>query len=125
MTPIDAATLNQFARSVAMRFAEGAKGLDADSARFVKSRPAERILAGFLTPMDADDDSLPATEGEPLAELPADDKYEQTHIGFEWAVPREALHTPCLLNVDIGLAVFARVFPTFDEFKGNARPNNQ
>lgn len=121
---IDPDTLNTFARSVATRFAEAAKGLDSDSLRFVKARPSERILAGFLTPMDADEEAL-AIEGEPAPELPSDDKYEQTHIGFEWAVPRSALVTPCRLRVDVGFAVFVRVFPTFNEFKANARPNNQ
>src|SRR5262245_1358619 len=119
MSMPDAPTLNQFARAVAMRFAEAAKGLDPGSKRFVKSRPAERILAGFLTPMDTEDTSDGTPEDEPLAELPPDDKYEQTHIGFEWAVPREALRQPCWVRVEVGTSVFVRVFPTFDELKAN------
>jgi hypothetical protein len=41
---------NNFARSLAKRVIERAKGLDEESRRLVRGRPSDYVLSGFLTP---------------------------------------------------------------------------
>lgn len=120
MPPIPNHKLNGFASALTRRFREAAKGLDAESMRFLKARPAERVLCGFLTPSGSD--SSDDTGGSDIAtNLEADESYEQTHVGFEWAVPKSAVGRGYRIPVRIGAAVYARVYPTFDEVRPNTR----
>jgi hypothetical protein len=121
MPELSASLLNGFARNVVSRFAERATGLDDTSARFVKARPSERILCGFVTPVDNGpaDEGFDDNLGPP--DLPADDKYEQTHVGFEWLSPALSSARGFTAHIDLGFNVYARVWPTFQEARENAR----
>jgi len=125
VTQLPADLINGFARAIADRFAESAKGLDSSSERFVRTRPAERILCGFLTPVGGTHDEEPSGADQGPPDLVADDKYEQTHIGFEWAVPLDAVGRGIRITVEAEANVFARVLPTFAEARENARFNYQ
>jgi len=87
--PLTDADYNAFAQALANRFAARAKGLDEDSQQIVGLRPADHILAGFLTPaaytrrQTTDDD----TEAALAEDLPKDEPYEQSAIGLEWIAP--------------------------------------
>ena len=109
---VNPALLNAFAEVVAHRFAETATGLDPESRRFVRVRPSERTLCGFLTPAGGDQ--------EEDDDVFADTKYEQSHIGFEWAVPREALGSGLSLRFELSFAVYARVLPSYPEICDNS-----
>lgn len=118
----DPSLLNGFATAVTRRFREAAKGLDPESSRFIKARPSERILAGFLTPLDPTSigPSGSAVAGnEP--DIPTDENYEQTHIGVEWAVPKQSIGRGIRFRVRFSMHVYARVMPTFAEASENAR----
>jgi len=117
---------NAFATALAERFTERAKGLDRDSDRIVNQRPADHILAGFLTPVP--DGSIAPTASshalreagdsveETLAEdLPRDSAYEQTAIGMEWVGPLEAFCSDRQLAVEAEFFVYVRRLPTFEE----------
>src|SRR5947207_10206846 len=88
---------NAFASTLVRRVAERAKGIDSENARIIGARPADRILAGFLTPADLTplDQSRqrPAEEPEDFLadDLPKDSAYEQSAVGIEWISPLSAL----------------------------------
>lgn len=118
----DSASLNRFATAVTHRFSEAARGTDDESDRFVKTRPAERILAGFLTPVDnsaANPAGAAVVGNDP--DVPIDESYEQSHIGFEWAVPRGALGQGLRIEVRVSFHVYVRLIPSFQEARDNAR----
>jgi len=117
-------TINRFALGVTRLFASAAKGLDEPSKRFVRARPYERILTGFLTPVDQEDEPIEEREGG-VPELPQDDSYERTSIGFEWAVPNAALRLDTLLDISFGFNVYMRVVPTYQEAVANTRFDSQ
>lgn len=126
MTDLSSDLVNGFARGIVGQFTLTAKGLDQGSGRFIAARPYERILTGFLTPVgmgDGDDSSAP--EGDGLPELPVDDSYEQTNIGFEWSVPIASVRAGMRIQVSVGLNVYARVLPTLQEAQENARFDRQ
>lgn len=118
MTELSTRLVNEFATGITRLFAQGAKGLDPESERHVARRPYERILTGFLTPVQAPDDPMPEEE---VADLPADESYEQTSLGFEWCAPLDQIGEESRVRVQVGLNVFVRVFPTFAEAQENAR----
>ena len=120
MTRLSKESPNGFARAIAHRFSEAARGLDRPSAEHVGRRPHERVLAGFLTPLEQDNDDL-APEDAGLPDLPFDDKYEQTHVGFEWAIPRSAAGRGATIRVEIGAHAYLRTVPTFEQARDNAR----
>jgi hypothetical protein len=111
---------NAFATTLAQRFADRARGLDDGSVRLVNLRPADHILAGFLTPVSEDFVAPAPAERESgedgLADdLPRDSAYEQTAIGLEWIAPVEALVANRQLRVEVGFLVYLRRLPTFAE----------
>lgn len=116
-----ASLVNQFAAGLANAFALTAKGMDASSERFLRARPHEKILTGFLTPSRAsgDEDDRALIAGYEPPELPADEPFEQSSIGFEWCVPAQELPNVRLV-VRAGLAVYARVIPSFSTARENA-----
>src|SRR5207245_5738159 len=125
---LSADLINGFARGLVDQFTLGAKGLDADSDRFIAARPNERILAGFLTPVSMaggndDDDSVPDTAGP--QELPADDSYDETNVGLEWSVPIASVRPGMSIRLSVGMNVYVRVLPTFQEAQQNARFDRQ
>ncbi len=111
---------NAFATCLAQRFADRARGIDDGSVRLVNLRPADHILAGFLTPV-SDDTVMPArperdSGDDGLADdLPRDSAYEQTAIGLEWIAPLEALVANQHLRVSVGFFVYLRRLPNFSE----------
>jgi hypothetical protein len=128
--PLTDSDYNQFARTLAMRFAQRSKGLDEDSRRIVNARPADHILTGFLTPVrpspltpisrtDArqNDDRKENDDDESLLaeDLPRDSAYEQTALGLEWVVPLDQLQNGSLMTIELYLCVYVRRFPTFEE----------
>ncbi len=120
MTALTNELLNGFARAVAHRFSEAARGLDRPSRQHIGRRPHERVLSGFLTPL-AQQEEAEAPEDAGPPDLPFDDKYEQTHIGFEWSVPRDASERQATIRVEIGTHVFVRLIPTFEQARDNSR----
>ena len=135
---------NGFARGLAKRVIERAKGLDEESRRLVKGRPPDYVLAGFLTPggvpaEEQGDQEQPASgngsrEGsagadgpaeerlnELLAQdLPQDGAYEQTNIGMEWKATLNSLTSGSTLSVDVEMAVYVRRLPGFEEQRRHA-----
>lgn len=110
--------VNGFATGISRLFALSAKGLDSQSERFFARRPYERILTGFLTAVE----ELDHNEGQPVPDdLPQDDSYEQTNIGFEWCAPIGAITSASEAAIQIGFNTYVRVLPTFEEAASNAR----
>lgn len=119
-------TLNNFARTLSTRIAGRAVGLDDASQRIIELRPAEHILAGFLTPMHLEDKTgIEDIEDELTEDLPQDSPYEQTAIGFEWLAPREALHHSAKWTVVIDCSVYVRRRPTFVEQRTYGTPKTE
>src|SRR5438093_9077435 len=109
-----------YARGLTERIAERAKGLDEGSKRIARARPADRVLAGFLTPQKARaTDHNENTEDELTRELPTDEPHEQTSIGLEWLVPDIAIQTSaCEFRVEC--SVYVRRIPDPDEVLAGA-----
>src|ERR1051325_6953093 len=104
VTDLSPDLVNGFARGIVRQFTLTAKGLDPASRRFIAARPYERILTGFFTPVgmgEGEDSSDP--EGDGIPEMPADDSYEQTKIGFEWSVPIASVQAGMRIQVSVGL----------------------
>lgn len=122
------AQYNAFARSLAARFADRARGLDEDSARIVALRPSDRVLAGLLTPAGDDRPGAQTSNGADATEpdilladdLPRDKAYEQTAMGFEWVAPIQTLREGGTATVSLGLCIYLRRLPTFGEQRKNA-----
>lgn len=121
----DPAVVNGFARGLSKRFASEAKGLGEGFRRFLGARPYERILAGFLTPLGADGDDAGIGDEMGLPELPPDEPYEQTNVGFEWSVPTGVPLDGLVMEVRVTMCVFVRVLPTLTEMQANARFDRQ
>jgi hypothetical protein len=125
--PLTDTDYNAFATTLAERFSDRARGLDEGSVRLVGLRPADHILAGFLTPVSVAPIAFSGTTATPAPseqsaseddladDLPRDSAYEQTAIGLEWIAPLEALVANRQLRVDVGFFVYLRRLPTFSE----------
>lgn len=130
--PLTDSDYNQFARALARCFAQRSKGLDEDSRRIVGARPADHILAGFLTPVrpslptaaihvgseqndafkeddDLDDESLLVND------LPRDSAYEQTALGVEWITLLDQMQADSVMTIELQMCIYVRRFPTFQE----------
>lgn len=109
-------TYNQFTLSLVEHVVDRALGRDPASARIVDARPADHVLAGFLTPITLRGpfDSDAGDEDGEADDLPQDSPYEQSAIGMEWLVPIEALHAH-RLKVFANLSVYVRRLPTYEE----------
>jgi hypothetical protein len=108
---------NQFATSLVERIVERALGLDPASQRLLDARPADHVLAGFLTPIHP---SVDHEFGEEIIEeddLPQDSAYEQSSFGLEWLVPKSALQDgqKHKLHVTVDMSVYLRRLPTYEE----------
>lgn len=107
---------NTFASSVVSRFAGRLRGVDAAAQRLVGVRPQDHVLAGFLTPVEADENAEPG-ENDPdavlAADLPRDSTYGQTSVGAEWLMPVEQALGE--LQISVAGAVYVRRLPEFDE----------
>jgi len=112
---IDDRTYNTFARALTNHIRDRAKGLDADSARIVNTRPQEHVLAGFLTPRSADAQHNPADDESEVDDLPRDSAFELSTIGLEWLADRAALASVGTLPLTVSLNVYVRSTPTFQE----------
>lgn len=108
---------NSFTISLVERIIERALGQDPQSARLLDMRPADHVLAGFLTP--ARPAGVPAGEADYLQEdeddLPQDSSYEQSSCGLEWLVPKAALTSGQTLQVVANFSVYLRRLPTYEE----------
>src|SRR5438874_845579 len=127
--PLTDSDFNNFASELTHRFAQRSKGLDPDSRRILAARPSDQILAGFLTPTwpeqsrsvlsseaNGDVESDIDDVEEVLADdLPRDSAYEQTALGLEWLVRRDQMVPGAEIEVELGLSVYVRRFPTFEE----------
>jgi hypothetical protein len=117
--PLTNADYNAFAQALANRFVERAKGLDETSQQIINLRPADHVLAGFLTPapssqyqtMDDDTDTALADD------LPKDTPYEQSAIGLEWIAPITALHNSLIVEIEARVRVYVRRYPSFEQQK--------
>ena len=121
-------TLNNFASTLSSLIAQRAVGLDDASERIVELRPAEQILAGFLTPMNDEEakDTRDADIDEQLYEdLPQDSPYEQTSVGFEWLAPQQALQKCATMTLVIDCAVYIRRLPTYQEQSKYGTPKTE
>lgn len=133
--PLDDAAFNGFSTSLASRFARRAKGLDDASRRLVVVRPADHVLAGFLTPQDrprgsnrVDPIGVQPESSEPRAELdqqlaedlPRDSSYEQTSIGLEWIAPQAEIQPGTMVDLRAEVCVFVRRLPTLEEQQRHA-----
>jgi hypothetical protein len=107
---------NQFALSLVDHIVERALGCDPESERIVDARPADHILAGFLTPVHPASESASLENSEELAseDLPQDRPHEQSAIGLEWLAPVAGL-TEGRLEVEVGFSVYVRRVPTYEE----------
>jgi hypothetical protein len=105
---------NQFTISLVERIVERALGKDEASQRLLDTRPADHVLAGFLTPIRPPTDEEASEEND----LPQDGPYEQSSLGLEWLVPKEALQSAHKLHVAVDLSVYARRLPTYEEQLG-------
>ena len=114
---IDDRTYNTFSRALADGIRTRAKGLDADSARIVNTRPQEHILAGFLTPRSADAQHQAVNDESEIDDLPKDSSFELSTIGLEWLVDRAALASVDTIPLTVSLNVYVRSTPTFQEQK--------
>jgi hypothetical protein len=123
--PLTDSDYNAFASSLVSMFSKRAKGVDANSARLVNLRPADHVLAGFLTPrsdtlsdtVSGPDEAETADADTILAEdLPRDSSYEQTAIGLEWLAPTHAFNEN-VLEVQSEFFVYVRRAPTLAEQK--------
>lgn len=110
--------LNRFARGLAREFGRIAQGLDDGSARFLAVRAHDRILTGFLTPTDNATGGSATPMGFDVPELPVDDAFEQSCVGFEWSAPIASLATTTL-RVEIGFNVFVRIVPEYNVANAN------
>src|SRR5580693_8082979 len=108
MTALPPQVVNDFATGVTTLFARAAKGLDEHSERFIARRPYERILTGFLTPVEVPDGEQPPPAE---ADLSPDESYEQTNLGFEWCAPLNAITEGSRVTIRIGLNVYVRMLP--------------
>ena len=108
---------NQFSTSLVERIVERALGQDPASQRLLDIRPADHVLAGFLTPIRPPVDLAFEEEASEENDLPQDSPYEQSSFGLEWLVPKDALQsTPGYkLHVDVDLSVYLRRLPTYEE----------
>lgn len=126
--PLLDSDFNNFATTLTRRFSDRSKGLDPDSRRIIAARPSDRILAGFLTPVRSDQsfalsftsemedaDGESAVDNALADDLPRDSAYEQTSLGLEWMVALDEMQEDALIDVEIGLSVYVRRLPTFDE----------
>ncbi len=115
---------NQFALSLVDHIVERALGRDPESARIVAARPADHVLAGFLTPVrPVASVVLPENPEELAAEdLPQDQPYEQAAIGLEWLAPLAGLKEG-RLEVEVGFALYVRRMPTYEELREHLRWN--
>ncbi len=118
MTALAPELLNRFARGLSAEFGRVAKGLDDESSRFVAVRAHDRILTGFLTPADNAMAGTATPMGFDIPELPVDEAFDQSAIGFEWSAPASALATT-VLQVDVGFNVFVRTLPDFVQANAN------
>lgn len=119
------ADYNAFSTTLSKLFTDRAKGLDPDSCRIVNQRPADHILAGFLTPVPGHSISLSpevSATGEPddvdeelAQDLPKDSAYEQTAIGMEWIAPMDGFDSDNQIVVNAEFFVYIRRLPTFSE----------
>ncbi len=125
---------NQFTTSLVERIVERALGQDPASQRLLNVRPADYVLAGFLTPINPPEDVV--LEASEENDLPQDSPYEQSSLGLEWLVPKNAFQsTPgYMLYVRVDLSVYLRRLPTYEEQKsqlswskalGNQEPTSQ
>jgi hypothetical protein len=134
---LDSTTYNRFAQSLVERIAERATGRDDASARIVNIRPADHVLAGFLTPARRSADQRPrasnrrhatgsgststtASDGEDQ-DLPDDSPYEQSTLGLEWLLPRAVAGLGLTLHITVTGALYARTLPDQAELTRHAR----
>jgi hypothetical protein len=108
---------NRFTTSLVEQIVKRALGQDPASERLLGIRPSEHVLAGFLTPVPPP--IVPAFEGEESEQndLPQDSPYEQSSLGIEWLVPKDAFQEAhqYALKVVVDLSVFLRRLPTYKE----------
>jgi hypothetical protein len=105
---------NAFARGLTNSFGGRVVGRDPASERLLGVRPADHILAGFLTPTGKEELDDPSAD-----DLPRDSAYEQSSIGFEWLVPIEAVTNSDGIDVQLEFYVYVRRLPTFEELLPN------
>lgn len=110
----DDQTYNRFSRALAEQIRERAKGLDAESARIVNTRPQEHILSGFLTPRVTRNPPPQDGDGDD-EDLPRDSAFELRALGLEFLADSENLASVTSLPVTISLNLYVRCTPTFDE----------
>jgi hypothetical protein len=132
--PLTDSDYNNFATTITRRFAERCKGLDDGSYRIIDRRPADNILAGFLTPVRDGQDSTaagsdsrnrsaspggpdPSADGEDafVDDLPRDTPYEQTAMGLEWIAPLEEMRDGVVVAVELQTCVYVRRLAARDE----------
>jgi hypothetical protein len=106
---------NSFTISLVERIVERALGQDPHSARLLDTRPADHVLAGFLTPLRPAGNLTDETDPDEADDLPQDSPYEQSSCGLEWLVPRVALQQGQKLQAVVTLSVYLRRLPTYEE----------
>jgi hypothetical protein len=106
---------NQFTTSLVERIVERALGQDPASQRLLDIRPADHVLAGFLTPLRPPTESKREDEASEESDLPQDSPYEQSSFGLEWLVPKGILQSAHKLYVTVELSVYLRRLPTYEE----------
>lgn len=137
---MEAQTYNRFAERLVDHLVARATGRDEASARLVGMRPADHILAGFLTPARQvdrgrpwpipelngraeavpDDDAEAPDEGS-ASDLPQDSAYEMSALGFEWLLPVPLAAALPPLTITLAAAVYVRTLPSFAELAREVR----
>jgi len=112
-SPLTHADYNAFARGLSERFGGRVLGVDESSARLVESRPADHVLAGFLTASANEDNGVGASEDD----LPKDSPYEQTSLGFEWLLPTGLVRATDCVELELRFHIYVRRLPTFEELE--------
>lgn len=106
---MDSSDFNNFVISFGDRFAERATGADGDSATLPYARPADRILAGYLTaPLEER-----AGEDAELTDLPKDSAYEQTAIGVDWLCSLSTVRPDDEIAVSAEASVYIKLLPSY------------
>jgi hypothetical protein len=113
--PLTDTDFNEFAKTITRRFAQRSKGLDDGNRRIIGVRPADQILAGFLTPVKEEAETDLDEETALANDLPRDSDYEQTAMGFEWIAPLAEMQSTAVVQLELTLCVFVRRLPTFQE----------
>src|SRR4051812_19566328 len=112
----DDATYNAFALGLVDHISRRALGRDEAGARVVGRRPADHVLAGFLTPQRTPEEFARGAEnvddGPDATDLPKDTAYEQSALGMEWLIDLDAARGQSVI-VQVALSVYVRRIPPF------------